>query len=104
MPNCRWFHVTASTAAAVAEVCLTRQQEVWPDNELSVRRNLAGTEAIMKVDNASKSWRSTQPWIFDNTKLLAIFDRDDHHTAHPSVNNSEWFLPPNRPSRVRQPS
>lgn len=91
MPNCRWFHVTAPVPDAVLEACLERQQLYWPENELSVRTNLEATESVMKVDNASKTWRATQAWIFDEQFTLAVYDRDDHNMLVPIMLSEDWL-------------
>lgn len=93
MPNCRWFHLVAPVSEAIIEACLERQKLFWPDNELSIRSNFMETERVIKVDNASKVWRQTQPWIFNPTITLGVYDRDDHDNLKSILSTVEWYEP-----------
>lgn len=81
--NVRWFHIAAANVPACISDAEPRHiEETGPNSALSVTWNVAGTEAIIKVNGASRTWRENKTWI---STRLGIWDRDDFHTIFNAI-------------------
>lgn len=59
-------------------------------NKFSIVLNDAGTQALIKVDGASKAWRKGKFMETVGGVMLAIYDRDDHSLAVELLSGPEW--------------
>jgi len=88
MANLRWIRLpAASVPACVADAEPRHEQESGGCN-LSVTWNVAGTEALIKIDGASKPWRAGKGWIADS--IGPVYDRDTRYDIFPWFYTPEW--------------
>lgn len=92
MAHTRWFHLLAANVqAASVDADPRHKSESGAGHNLSVTWNVAGTEALMKVNGANKPWRTGKGWI---ATAVFVYDRDNHSTAFlPAFYTSAWQAP-----------
>lgn len=88
MSNLRWFLLNAADVpAAIADSEPRHKQESGGNHNLSVIWNVAGTQALIKVNGANKPWREGKLWIVN---AVAVYDRDNHDDIFQWYYTPEW--------------
>lgn len=82
--NVRWIRLPAVIVPlCVADAEPRHKQASGPGHELSVTWNVAKTEALIKINGASKAWRADKAW-FGNA-IGPVYDRDSRYDIF------QWF-------------
>jgi len=82
----RWLHLDKETHDIAIGKCRHRHG-LQKRGSLSVVFNLAGTECLIKVAGANKTWRKKQSWMKD---VIGIYDHSDHYKAIALVKGPLW--------------
>lgn len=93
--NIIWVRLSNSTFTVIQNSLAdwNDQQKLtnWDSNVsvgvLSVCFNLAGTECLVKIANATPQWVSTQNW---KNQILALYDESNHYVAIDLVQSNTW--------------
>lgn len=94
--NIRYFIFDTSHGEYTGKIAhaRTRHSEAKPARVMSITLNVAGTNALVKVDGADKPWRQDKQLDRVGRSVVRIMDSEDHHAfMHNEFYTPEWQAP-----------
>ena len=82
-------HASVNALLAVAG---TRHQARLPDAVLSITRNLANTQALVKIANTEAGFRAALT-VAAQGAIIRVFTEADHAEAHAMLRGAAWTGP-----------
>lgn len=96
--NTAWLLVdlTHARITELRDKATQRHAAFWPNNVLSVTRNDANTQALVKIEGVMAQWKDTVRALLDSGVLLQIYTRTGvgvsppHSDAVTLLAGAEW--------------
>ena len=90
MADIRYFLLDAADVPVAILDAEPRHKSASPGCNLSVTWNVAGTQALMKVDGADDAWRQGKAWSDKAAGTAKVYTRATHDAVFDWFNTPEW--------------